>query len=495
MAFLARALRLTFLVLVSLLGWRGALCCDLCDGIERADSAVVKLTDDTIDAALAAHTAVLLGFYAPWCEMCKWFAPTYEKVASTLRAEGVLVAKVSVAEHPRLARRFGVEVTNQPVLRVVRRGHVMPYSGAHVAAPLVSTMRAHARPAVVDLGDDGAAAERFSRATDGPLDRVVLRAAAAAGDSAHSALVDVADEVAGTLLLEAAFGSTRSGEYGGRGADERVVEMTRLWVATPEGKAAAHATGIDEQERVQYLGPASFGPLRDWTVWRGAPMCAELTAATVQRYLRRGSTAVLALDAHATPSEVREYARALCELARVRAPRADAGEVPVWLVWLRKADPVHGRLLRKLGLEGRGTDFVVLNVTGPGEFTQHTLRQRPSRAPALEAVAAAHLDSYARGELRADVFMLGIRLEGAVWSWSAALGLSACVAAIAISSWTLRRGRRSGVPPALGTAPPPEAKPSAAPDKAPASRAGAAAAAPDIGAAPASASWESASAH
>ncbi|KAJ1622116.1 hypothetical protein T492DRAFT_913731 [Pavlovales sp. CCMP2436] len=146
--------------------------CDLCDGIERADSKVFRLTATTVDQSLAAHELALVGFYAPWCEVCKWFAPHYEQptvaahslrlrargarllaqVAEVLRAEGVLVAKVNVADEPALARNFGAEVRQAPVLVIVRRGVRIPYAGGRRASELIQAMREHSRPPVLELG-------------------------------------------------------------------------------------------------------------------------------------------------------------------------------------------------------------------------------------------------------------------------------------------------------------------------------------------------------
>jgi thiol-disulfide isomerase/thioredoxin len=56
------------------------------------------------------HRAVLLNFYAPWCNRCSEMAPHWERLEDYYQKDpNVLIAKVNTAKYPSLAKRYGVE--------------------------------------------------------------------------------------------------------------------------------------------------------------------------------------------------------------------------------------------------------------------------------------------------------------------------------------------------------------------------------------------------
>lgn len=64
---------------------------------------------------LGAGGPVLVEFFATWCERCRRFAPTLEKVAGEY-AGRVPVVTVNADENPELVRRYGVSATPTLVL-------------------------------------------------------------------------------------------------------------------------------------------------------------------------------------------------------------------------------------------------------------------------------------------------------------------------------------------------------------------------------------------
>mmetsp|Transcript_19170 Transcript_19170/g.48818 ORF Transcript_19170/g.48818 Transcript_19170/m.48818 type:complete len:477 (-) Transcript_19170:661-2091(-) len=329
--------------------------CDLCDGIERADSKVFRLTATTVDQSLAAHELALVGFYAPWCEVCKWFAPHYEQVAEVLRAEGVLVAKVNVADEPALARNFGAEVRQAPVLVIVRRGVRIPYAGGRRASELIQAMREHSRPPVLELGilkgsaaavapdalagtelDSESVAEAvrvFSTAEPAYLSRVLVRSPQPA--AARDGAMDLIDRVAGAMRGDVAFARApplrqeraAAGSAAGEGAlegsgtcdtgldaEHPCIQMLRPWVA-----AAAEPP---EPTAVWYSGPLDFQRLLDWARWRSLPLSAELSASNAAAFLSGGSTALLALDGTLNSEARRSFVEAFQALAAANAAAA-----------------------------------------------------------------------------------------------------------------------------------------------------------------------------
>lgn len=97
-----------------------------------AASDVVILTTANFEKETQATTGSTTGdwlieFYAPWCGHCKKLAPTWEKLAVTLKGK-VNVAKVDVTENRDLGSRFGIK--GFPTVKFLRKGKVYDYSGA-----------------------------------------------------------------------------------------------------------------------------------------------------------------------------------------------------------------------------------------------------------------------------------------------------------------------------------------------------------------------------
>lgn len=78
--------------------------------------ATVTLTKDNLEDVIQPDNMVIVDFWADWCEPCKTFGPTFEKVSEN--HPDVTFAKVDVEAEMELAQSFGVR--SIPTVAVLR---------------------------------------------------------------------------------------------------------------------------------------------------------------------------------------------------------------------------------------------------------------------------------------------------------------------------------------------------------------------------------------
>mmetsp|Transcript_13006 Transcript_13006/g.25510 ORF Transcript_13006/g.25510 Transcript_13006/m.25510 type:complete len:217 (+) Transcript_13006:32-682(+) len=89
------------------------------------------LTNENFEHDTQAATGATTGdwfveFYAPWCGHCKQLAPTWEKLAKSLKKK-VTVAKVDVTKNRLLGQRFSI--SGFPSLILFHHGKMYKYKG------------------------------------------------------------------------------------------------------------------------------------------------------------------------------------------------------------------------------------------------------------------------------------------------------------------------------------------------------------------------------
>jgi len=73
------------------------------------EDGVLVLGDNNFEEATAAHSQMLVEFYAPWCGHCKRLEPEYEKVAKAFEGDAeVVIAKLDADAHRDLGSQYGV---------------------------------------------------------------------------------------------------------------------------------------------------------------------------------------------------------------------------------------------------------------------------------------------------------------------------------------------------------------------------------------------------
>lgn len=84
---------------------------------------IIHLTDDSFNSlVLQAHGAVLVDFWAQWCEPCKRIAPLLDEVAEEY-AGRLTIGKLNIDEHPVTAPQYGIR--SIPTLLLFHQGSLV----------------------------------------------------------------------------------------------------------------------------------------------------------------------------------------------------------------------------------------------------------------------------------------------------------------------------------------------------------------------------------
>jgi len=106
----------------------------------RQTSYVVKLTDDTYEAAIQSKNPVLIKLYAPWCGHCKKLAPEYERAAKIAKDLGrtYTLAEIDGTVHTKATTYF--EVQGYPTLKLVQNGQIEDYKDERTTEKIIEFM-------------------------------------------------------------------------------------------------------------------------------------------------------------------------------------------------------------------------------------------------------------------------------------------------------------------------------------------------------------------
>ena len=77
--------------------------------------AAMNINKEQFDKAMESGKAILVDFWAPWCNYCRRIGPAYDKVAAQY-AQSLDVVKVNIDEEPVLANLERIEVIPTLVL-------------------------------------------------------------------------------------------------------------------------------------------------------------------------------------------------------------------------------------------------------------------------------------------------------------------------------------------------------------------------------------------
>jgi protein disulfide-isomerase-like protein len=313
---------ISLLLLVSLFG--AALAADQPHYLEGEDVEII--TTENFEALVDNSTDVwLLEYYAPWCGHCKQLAPTYKKVAASLKGK-VRVGAVECDANPELAKRAGI--TGFPSLKIYPSERTFnPYTGVTAKQPYDVNSR--------DLKAIVSAALKaipmlIANVTDSTLDAFMSPA------SLPKVIVLSEKSEPSALIRKLAF------EFKNRIRFGQVAPSSnpKAAAALPVSKLPAVLLQSSNGERFQYTGEQSLAAFRDFFELYALPIGARadkwwsgpsiVSAVDVPGLLSR-------LQPQKTSSQDGDD-EALYYMTASQKEAAKAASMPIFAVWFHGPD-------------------------------------------------------------------------------------------------------------------------------------------------------------
>ena len=137
---------------------------NICEEEFPFDKDVMILTDLTFDKAIEKYEFIMIYFYAPWCIRCNKFHPEYEKAASILRKENLILAKVDATVEKQLDKRF--QLKGFPVIKLFIKGKEIEYNKERKAINVINWMRRKTNGTAIKDINTNEEMEKFKKEND-----------------------------------------------------------------------------------------------------------------------------------------------------------------------------------------------------------------------------------------------------------------------------------------------------------------------------------------
>ena len=298
--------------------------------IEGEDVEII--TTDNFEALVDNSTDVwLLEYYAPWCGHCKQLAPTYKKVAASLKGK-VRVGAIECDANPELAKRAGI--TGFPSLKIYPSERTFnPYTGATAKQPIdvnsrdLKTIVAQALKAIPML---------IANVTDANFEAFSLPA------TLPKVIVVSEKAEPSALIRKLAFEFKNRIRFGQTAPSSN----PKAAAAFPVSKVPAVLLQSGSGERVEYTGDQSLAAFRDFFEIHALPLGARADKWWA------GPSIVSAVDvaamlARLEPKKVSSEEGdddAQYDMTASQKEAAKAASTPIVAVWFHGVDGVPQRL-------------------------------------------------------------------------------------------------------------------------------------------------------
>lgn len=129
---------------------------------EQDENVVAELTDATFDQFIKSRRAVMMMFYAPWCNHCKQMMPMYHETASQMlkNEPAVPFGRIDGSAYTDVTNRYNV--SGFPTLYLFRNGVEKLYDGARAPKSMVDFIKSRIAPASTELKPLRNAAKKFA---------------------------------------------------------------------------------------------------------------------------------------------------------------------------------------------------------------------------------------------------------------------------------------------------------------------------------------------
>jgi protein disulfide-isomerase A1 len=116
----------------------------VCKGPYQIENDVLALNEQTFGIAIREFKYLLVLFYDPSCPHCQNFMPVFEKIASNLKKESFILAKLDCVKNEKIANHFDIEAF--PTVTLLKNNEKVVYEGERKEEDIEKWLREKTKP-------------------------------------------------------------------------------------------------------------------------------------------------------------------------------------------------------------------------------------------------------------------------------------------------------------------------------------------------------------